>query len=73
VEAEVCSELCAPLFAFGGGNDLWLGESEKYRFIVLDDVEGETVVIFFGGPAVEFEETLPKSQKVLATVEWEGV
>lgn len=72
VEAEVCSEPCAPLFAFGGGNDFWLGESEKYRFIVLDDVEGETVVIFFGGPAVEFEESLPKAQEVLETVEWEG-
>ncbi len=72
VEAEVCAEPCAPLFAFGGGNDFWLGESEKYRFIVLDDVEGETVVIFFGGPAVEFEELLPKAQKVIDTVEWEG-
>ena len=72
VDAKVCSEPCAPLFAFGDGNDFWLGESEKYRFIVLDDVQGETVTIFFGGPAVEFEESLAKAQKVLATVEWEG-
>jgi hypothetical protein len=72
VDAKVCSEPCAPLFAFGDGNDFWLGESEKYRFIVLDDVGGETVTILFGGPAVEFEETLPKAQKVLDTVEWQG-
>ena len=70
VEAKACSEPCAPLFAFGEGNDFWLGESEKYRFIVLDDLEGETVTIFFGGPAVEFDESLPKAQKVLDTVKW---
>ena len=72
IDAKVCSEPCAPLFAFGDGNDFWLGESEKYRFIVVDDVEGETVTIFFGGPAVEFEELLPTAQKVLNTVEWGG-
>jgi hypothetical protein len=72
IDAKVCSEPCAPLFSFGDGNDFWLGESEKYRFIVLDDVEGETVTIFFGGPAVEFEELLPRAQKVLNTVKWES-
>jgi hypothetical protein len=49
-----------------------VGKTEKYRFIVLDSVEGQTVTIFFGGPAVEFEESLPKAQEVLETVEWEG-
>ena len=39
IDAKVCSEPCAPLFSFGDGNDFWLGESEKYRFIVLDDVD----------------------------------
>jgi len=48
-------------------------ESDIYRFIVLDNVEGETVTIFFGGPAVDFEELLPKAQKVLNTVKWKGV
>jgi hypothetical protein len=71
VDAKICTEPCAPLFTFRG-NAFWLGESEKYRFIVLDDVEGETVTIFFGGPAVEFEELLPKAQKVLKTVKWEA-
>ena len=72
LDAKVCSEPCAPLFTFGDGNDFWLGESEKYRFIVLNDVEGETVTIFFGGPTVEFEELLLEAQKVLNTVKWEG-
>ena len=68
---EFCSEACVPLF-YITNNNFWVGKSEKYRFIVLDDVEGQTVTIFFGGPAVEFDESLPKAQKVLDTVKWEG-
>ena len=67
-----CAEPCVPLFAIQT-DTFWVGKSEKYRFIVLDDVEGQTVTIFFGGPAVEFDESLPKAQKVLDTVNWEGV
>ena len=66
-----CSEPCVPLFAIKT-DTFWVGKSEKYRFIVLDDVEGQEVTIFFGGPAVEFDESLPKAQKVLDTVKWEG-
>ena len=71
--APGCPEPCVPLFVIAGGRDqFWLGESEKYRFIVLDDVEGETVTILFGGAAVDFEETIPRAQQVLNTVEWRG-
>jgi hypothetical protein len=42
------------------------------RLIILDDVEGETVIIDVGGPAGTFEEFLPRAQKVLETVEWKG-
>jgi hypothetical protein len=44
----------------------------KYRFIVLEDIGGETVTIAFGGPAVDFEEFLPEAQDMLDTVEWKG-
>jgi hypothetical protein len=71
-DVEFCPEPCVPLFALSGGETFWLGKSEKYRFIVLDDVEGETVTIIVGGPAVEFEEFLPEAQKVLDTIEWKG-
>jgi hypothetical protein len=66
-----CAEPCVPLFAIRT-DTFWVGKSEKYRFIVLGDVEGQEVTIFFGGPAVEFDESLPKAQKVLDTVEWKG-
>jgi hypothetical protein len=67
-----CPEPCVSLFALSGGEIFWLGKSEKYRFIVLENVEGQTVTIIFGGPAVEFEEFLSEAQKVLDTVEWKG-
>jgi len=70
-DLKYCSEPCVPLFLITNSN-FWVGKSEKYRFIVLDDVEGQEVTIFFGGPAVEFDEALPKAQKVLDTVKWEG-
>lgn len=67
-----CREPCVPLFAISGGEIFWLGKSEKFRFIVLENVKGETVIITFGGPAVEFEEFLPEAQKVLDMVKWGG-
>jgi hypothetical protein len=45
---------------------------EKIRFIVLEDVKVQTVTIFVEAPASGFEEFLPRAQKLLKTVEWEG-
>ena len=47
-------------------------EKEKLRFIVLEDVGGERVVMAIEAPAADFEAFLPKAQAVLKTVEWEG-
>jgi hypothetical protein len=70
---SICGRPSVNLIGLSGG-DVWcVLEEEKDRVIVLEDVEGETVTILFGGPAVDFEEFLPKAQKVLDTVEWEGV
>ena len=60
------------LFQLSNGDQWGSGTKDKYRFIVLDDVEGETVTIAVGGPAGQYEELLPKAQKALATVEWKG-
>jgi hypothetical protein len=35
-------------------------------------VKGETVAIFFGTLAAEFDEFWPKAEAVLKTVEWKG-
>ena len=43
------------------------------RGIILDlDVKGEPVSITIGGKTSEFDEFLPKAQKVLDTVKWGG-
>ena len=70
---EVCGFRCVLLFPTSPGWDFAPAEETKYRFIVLEDVGGETVTIAFGGPAVDFEEFLPEAQEMLDTVEWKGV
>ncbi len=69
-----CDKACLPLFedSTDSSHTLSLYEGDKARFLVLDDVEGKTVAITILAPAVDFEEFLPKAQKVLDTVEWEG-
>lgn len=67
-------EPCVPLFrnAANPGSYYDLAQSEKARFVVLEDVEGEQVTIALTAPTVEFEEFAPQAQKVLDTVKWKG-
>jgi hypothetical protein len=60
------------LFQLSNGDQWGSSTKDKYRFIVLDAVEGETVTIAVGGPAGQFGELLPEAQEVLKTVEWKG-
>jgi hypothetical protein len=54
------------------GGPILLVEGEKAGGIVLEDLEGETVMIGFFSPASEFGEHAPEAQKVLESVEWRG-
>jgi hypothetical protein len=47
-------------------------KGDKLRFIVLEDVKGQTVTIFVEATAPGFEEFLPKAQQVVDSVEWGG-
>jgi hypothetical protein len=68
-----CGPGCVNLIRFGsGGLPLILWREDKARLIVLEDVEGETVVTGFALRADEFDEHAPEAQKVLDTVEWRG-
>jgi hypothetical protein len=61
------------LFMVSDGTYDWVVyEKGKLRFIVLENVKGERVIIALEAPAGDFEEFLPKAQKVLDTVEWKG-
>lgn len=61
---------CVPLFPLG---DLGMVSlvNLKDRFVIVE-VDGETVVVNVFAPADKFDAFLPKAQKVLDTVEWEG-
>src|SRR5918997_5039508 len=66
----VCGSDCVDLFLLSAGLTVSLGEGDKVRWIVLDDVKGETVTLGFVSPATEFDEFAPEAQKVIDTVEW---
>ena len=67
-----CGTGCVDLFRVGGAYPFSLWEKERARFIVLEEVEGETVTVGFFSPAAEFDEHAPEAQKVIDTVEWRG-
>jgi hypothetical protein len=69
-EGGGCAVPCIPLLRLGSGSVSHITEKGKDRFIILEDVQGETVIIVVSAPADKFEEFLPKAQKALDTVEW---
>ncbi len=68
-ECVGCVDL--PLFHDSAGAS-GVEKGEKVRFIVLEDVKGETVTIFVETSPQGFEEFLPKAQKVVDSVKWGG-
>jgi hypothetical protein len=55
------------------GPDECFDRQENIRVIVLDNVEGEAVLVVISAiEGATFEEFLPKAQGVLDTVEWQG-
>ena len=71
--SEWCGSGCVNLIRFGSGSPpLILRQEDKARLIVLEDVEGETVITGFAMPASEFDDHAPEARKVLDTVRWRG-
>jgi hypothetical protein len=68
-----CGDNCLGLFSISREIDWGVYEKERVRFVVLEDVGGERVIISAETLATDFEGFLPKAQKVLDSVEWEGV
>jgi hypothetical protein len=44
----------------------------KRKVVVLEDVKGDTVMIWFAGPPNTFDEFAPRAQKVVDSVQWSG-
>jgi hypothetical protein len=71
--SEWCGSGCVNLIRFSsGGPPLILGQKDKARLIVLEDVRGETVTTGFAIRAAEFDDHAPEAQKVIDTVRWKG-
>jgi hypothetical protein len=68
----VCGSDCVDLFRTGSNHRHVLVEGERQRVIVLEDVKGETVTIYYSSPATEFDEFALEAQRVLDSVKWGG-
>ena len=62
---------CIPVWQLGPADFEWVYLPGHRDQLTILDVGGETVIIDVLAPAGEFDELLPKVQKVLETVEWE--
>jgi hypothetical protein len=69
-ECPGCVDL--PLFRLSDGGTTGVEKGEKIRFIVLEDVKGQTVSIFIEASTLGFEEFFSKAQQMIKTVEWKG-
>jgi hypothetical protein len=67
---SVCGSDCVDLYRSRSGFKFGPGEEDKEHEIVLEDVEGKTVIIRYGGPATEFDELASAAQKVVDSVKW---
>ena len=73
VETPLCPG-CVDLSLFrnSDGETMGVENGEKIRFIVVDDVKGKTVTMFVETTPQDFEEFMPKAQKVVDSVKWGG-
>jgi hypothetical protein len=69
---ELCGKDCVATLRFSDGTRLAHYRGDKVRLMVLEDVDGKTVVMGFGSPATEFDEYALEAQKVINSVQWRG-
>jgi hypothetical protein len=68
-----CGTDCLAIFNQSSGDRIgYFREANKRRVIVLEDVKGDTVVIWFAARPDEFDKFAPEAQKVVDSVKWGG-
>jgi hypothetical protein len=67
-----CGSDCLDIFNQSSNQIGYFREVNKRRVIVLGDVKGDTVVIWFAGPPDTFDKFAPEAQKVVDSVKWSG-
>jgi hypothetical protein len=66
----VCAGPCVLLFAWDGpSSPLWIELDERMRFVILDNVKGETVTIAIFSSTDQFDNFVPRAEKILNSVE----
>ena len=69
----ICGSDCLDIFNQSSGDRIgYFTEGRKRRVIVLEDVKGDTVVIWYAAPPDVFDEFAPEAQKVVDSVKWIG-
>ncbi len=63
---------CLDIFALSTGGPSEVFYTNKTHYIVLKDVKGVPVVIFYTQEAEDFDKFEPMAKKVLQSVEWTG-
>ena len=69
-----CGSDCLDIFNQSGGDQIgyFNAINRERRVFVLEDVKGETVVIWFASEADKFDKFAPEAQKVVDSVKWSG-
>ena len=69
-----CGTDCLDIFYQSGGEQIgyFNAINRERRVFVLEDVKGETVVIWFASTADKFDKFAPEAQKVVDSVKWGG-
>ena len=69
-----CGSDCLDIFYQSGGDQIgyFNAINRERRVFVLEDVKGETVVIWFASTADKFDKFAPEAQKVVDSVKWSG-
>jgi hypothetical protein len=65
---------CLDIFNQSDGDQIgYFGKNHNMRrAIVLENVKGDTVVIWYAGPPDTFDKFAPRAQKVVDSVKWSG-
>src|SRR5215204_1624228 len=68
-----CGTDCVDIFNQSSGDRIgYFTEGRKRKVFVLEDVKGDTVVIWYAAPLDVFDEFAPEAQKVVDSVKWSG-
>jgi hypothetical protein len=68
-----CGSDCLDIFNQSSGDRIgYFTEGRKRKVIVLEDVKGDAVVIWYAAPLDVFDEFATEAQKVVDSVKWSG-